>query len=155
LDELDSELLFTLKDGIPLTKEPFAAVATHLGVAPEEVIKRLKKLLAEKVIRKFGLFVWKRRLGISANALVVWRVPPSRVPRVAKFFSKSSQVTHCYERRTTPNWKYNVYTMIHGRNRESVNEFVKAMADETEVDDYLVLFSKREFVRRSIGLIRD
>ena len=128
MDALDHELLLALQDGIPLVKEPFTTIASGLEITPDEVIERLKTLRAERIIRKFGLFVWKRRLGVTANALVVWRVPRNRVRKVGEFFSGFSEVTHCYERRTTQKWKYNVYTMIHGGKRRSVDDFVKGLA---------------------------
>jgi DNA-binding Lrp family transcriptional regulator len=153
MDNLDLEILLALQDGIPLVREPFSAVATHLGIKPEEVIERLKRLREEKVIRKFGLFVRKRKVGVVANAMVVWAVPKNRVQEVAEFISKFREVTHCYERRTTPKWRYNIYTVIHGAERETVTEFVKILSDAVHVNDYLILFSVREFVRRSTGRV--
>jgi DNA-binding Lrp family transcriptional regulator len=154
MDNLDFEILSALQDGIPLVREPFSTTAARLEITPEEVVKRLKRLRKEKVIRKFGLFVWKRKLGVSANALVVWAVPRNRVQDVAEFFSGFREVTHCYERRTTPKWRYNLYTMIHGMKRRTVSEFVKMLSDVAGVEDYAILFSTREFVRRSTRATR-
>jgi len=153
MDNLDLEILLALQDGIPLVREPFSAIATHLGIKPEEVIERLKRLREEKVIKKFGLFVRKSKVGVVANAMVVWAVPNNRVQDVAKFISKFREVTHCYERRTTPEWRYNLYTVIHGTKRETVTELVRMLSDSVHVDDYLILFSVREFVRRSTGRV--
>jgi len=154
MDNLDLEILFALQDGISLVKEPFSAIATSLGIGPNEIIERLKRLREEKVIRKFGLFVRKSKVGIVANAMVVWAVPSNRVQEVAEFISTFREVTHCYERRTTPKWRYNVYTMIHGVERKTVSEFVEKLSKAVEVEDYLILFSVREFVRRSTGRVK-
>jgi len=151
MDNLDTEILFLLQDGIPLVREPFSAIAANLGITPEEVVERLKSLREEKIIRKFGLFVWKSKLGVVANALVVWAVPRNRVQDVAEFLSGFKEVTHCYERRTTPKWRYNLYTMIHGVKRKTVSEFVKTLSNRVGVEDYVILFSLKEFVRSSIG----
>jgi DNA-binding Lrp family transcriptional regulator len=154
MDNVDLEILLALQDGIPLVREPFSAVATNLGIKPEEVIERLKRLREEHVIRKFGLFIRKSKAGIVANAMVVWAVPSNRVQEVAEFISRFKEVTHCYERRTTPKWRYNVYTMIHGTERKTVRKFIKTLSQAVEVEDYLILFSVREFVRRSTGRVR-
>jgi len=151
MDNVDLEILLALQDGIPLVREPFSAIAKHLGIKPDEVIKRLKRLREENVIRKFGLFIRKSKVGVVANAMVVWAVPSNRVQEVAEFISRFREVTHCYERRTTPKWRYNVYTVIHGAERKTVSEFVKTLSDTVGVEDYLILFSVREFVRRSTG----
>ncbi|HXZ90874.1 MAG TPA: Lrp/AsnC family transcriptional regulator, partial [Candidatus Dormibacteraeota bacterium] len=79
MDNVDLEILLALQDGILLVREPFSAIATHLGIEPEEVVERLKRLREQKVIRKFGLFVRKSKVGVVANAMVVWEVPNSRV----------------------------------------------------------------------------
>jgi DNA-binding Lrp family transcriptional regulator len=154
MDDLDFEILLGLQNGISLVREPFSAIATELGIKPDEVIERLKKLREEKVIRKFGLFMRKSKVGVVANAMVVWAVPSNRVQEVAEFMSRFREVTHCYERRTTPKWRFNIYTVIHGAERKTVNEFVKMLSDAVEVEDYLILFSVREFVRRSAGRVR-
>lgn len=154
MDNLDREILYALQDGIPLVREPFSAVAAHLGITQREVVERLQRLREEKVIRKFGLFLWKSKVGVVANAMVVWAVPFERLQGVAEFFSGFKEVSHCYERRTTPEWKYNLYTMIHGAKRKAVTEFVEMLSAETGLDEYEILFSVREFVRRSTGAIR-
>ena len=155
MDNLDIEILLALQDGIPIAREPFVIVAEHLAMKPDEVIGRLHKLREQKVIRKFGLFIWKRKAGITANALVVWAVPDDRVQEVAQLLSGFKEVTHCYERRIVPaKWRYNIYTVIHGFKRKAVRDFVKTLADKVGVRDYLVLFSVKEFVRRSSGRVK-
>jgi DNA-binding Lrp family transcriptional regulator len=154
MDDLDFEILFAVQDGIPLVREPFAAIAAHLGITQDEVVERLNRLRDEKTIRKFGLFVWKRKLGVAANAMVVWAVPQERVQKAGESLSGFKEVTHCYERRTTPHWRYNLYTMVHGTKRKTVTEFVKKLSDTVGVKDYAILFSVKEFVRRSTRITR-
>jgi DNA-binding Lrp family transcriptional regulator len=155
MDSVDIEILLALQDGIPLVREPFTAIAKHLGINPDEVIERLQRLQEQNVIRKFGIFIWKRKVGIIANAMVVWAVPSNRTKEVAEVISSFKNVTHCYERRTVPNkWEYNLYTVIHGFKRKTVREFVKRLSKEVGVVDYLILFSVKEFVRRSSGRVR-
>jgi len=155
MDSLDIEILLALQDGIAMVREPFATIAKPLGIKPAEVVERLRRLRDQRVIRKFGIFLWKKRLGITANAMVVWAVPTHRVQEVAEFMSGFQEVTHCYGRRTIPNrWKYNLYTVIHGFKRKTVREFVKTLAEKVGVGDYLILFSVKEFVRRSSGRVK-
>lgn len=155
MDNLDMEILLAVQDGIPIVREPFSTIAKQLGLKPEEVVERLQRLREEKVIRKFEVFIRKRKVGITANAMVVWVVPSNRIQEVAEFFAGFKEVTHCYERRTIPDkWRYNLYTVIHGSKRKTVKEFVKRLSDAVGVDDYLILFSVKEFVRRSSGRVR-
>ena len=149
------EILLAVQDGIPIVREPFSTIAKQLGLKPEEVIERLQRLREQQVIRKFKVFIRKRKVGITANAMVVWKVPRERIQEVGEIFAGFKEVTHCYERRTVPDkWRYNIYTVIHGSKRKAVKEFVKRLSDVTEVEDYLILFSVKEFVRRSSGRVR-
>lgn len=152
---MDIDILLALQDGIPIVKEPFATVAQQLGIKPDEVTKRLRRLRKEKIIRKFGTFTWKRKAGIRANAMVVWAVPSNRIQEVADVILKFEQVTHCYARRPVPNkWRYTLYTVIHGFERRTVREFVKTLAEKVGVEDYAILFSVKEFARRSSGRLK-
>jgi len=155
MDHLDMEILLAVQDGIPIVREPFSTIAKQLGLKPEEVIERLQRLQKEKVIRKFKVFIRKRKVGITANAMVVWKVPRKRIQEVGEIFAGFKEVTHCYERRTVPDkWRYNLYTVIHGFKRKSVRGFVERLSDAVGVEDYLILFSVKEFVRRSSGRLR-
>lgn len=155
MDNLDMKILLAVQDGIPIVREPFSTIAKQLGLKPEEVVKRLQRLREEKVIRKFEVFIRKRKVGITANAMVVWMVPSNRTQEVGEFFAGFKEVTHCYERRTVPDkWRYNLYTVIHGFKRKTVKEVVKRLSDASQVEDYLILFSVKEFVRRSSGRVR-
>jgi DNA-binding Lrp family transcriptional regulator len=155
MDNLDIEILLAVQDGVPLVREPFSTIAKQLGLKPEEIVKRLQRLREERVIRKFEVFIRKRKVGITANAMVVWVVPRNRIQEVGEIFAGFKEVTHCYERQTIPDkWRYNLYTVIHGSKRRTVKEFVKRLSDAVGVDDYLILFSVKEFVRRSSGRVR-
>jgi DNA-binding Lrp family transcriptional regulator len=155
MDKLDTNILLALQDGIPIVREPFVAIAENLGIEQDEVIERLKRLQEKDVVRRFGVFIRNRKVGIVANAMVVWAVPRNRVQEVGEFVSRFEEVTHCYQRRTIPNkWRYNLYTVIHGFERKTVEEFVRKLSNAIGVNDYLILFSVKEFVRCSSGRLR-
>ena len=57
-------------------------------------------------------------------------------------------MTHCYERRPVPGrWEYTHYTVHHGYSKDQVLDEIRAIAEQTGLRDYLVLFSTREFKR--------
>ncbi|MEM0488093.1 MAG: AsnC family transcriptional regulator [Candidatus Bathyarchaeia archaeon] len=150
MDEIDRKILFEMKRGIPLVTEPFKEIATRLRITQKEVISRLIKLRERGVIRRFGASIEPRRIGLSANAMVVWKVPESRVEEVGTFLSKFKEVTHCCERKTIPRkWEYNLYTVMHAQERETIEMLVKKFSDTIAISDYLVLFSKRKLKKTS------
>jgi DNA-binding Lrp family transcriptional regulator len=141
-----------MQDGIPILKEPFAEVAKKMGISQEEVIARLKRLIKDGIIRRFGVSVNQRNMGIVANALVAWKVPQNRVEEVGKAMSSYSEITHCYERQIIPGkWEYNLFIVIHGYDRESCKQFIKKLSRAVGLEEYLVLFSVKQFKRTSVA----
>ncbi|MDP6626358.1 MAG: AsnC family transcriptional regulator [Methanopyri archaeon] len=154
LDGKDVALLRATQDGIPLVPEPFRDIARATGLREAEVMSRLKRLKENGVIRRFGASINHRRVGIVANALVAWEVPQNRVEDVGEAFAGNERVTHCILRGTVPGrWSYNLFTVLHGRDRSTVEDLVQKMSDSTGIANYLILFSTRQFKKTSNGRI--
>ena len=142
----DYEILRVIQDGVPVTREPFKEVADKLGMTQEELVKRVKAMNENGIIRRFSANINQRKLGITANAVVVWNIPEAKMEATVPVFLERGEISHIYERRVYPGrWEYNLYTVVHDYDRESVERFAKKIADEIGVDDYQVLFSKRRF----------
>jgi hypothetical protein len=60
------------------------------------------------------------------------------------------QVSHCYRREPTPDWPYNLYTMIHAVDEATCIETAKSMSRKADVPEYTLLFSKRELKKTSM-----
>lgn len=154
MDKINQAILYTMQDGIPILKEPFVEVARKIGISQDEVIARLKRLINDGVIRRFGVSVNQRKVGIVANALVAWKVPQNCVEEVGKAMSSYSEITHCYERQTIPGkWEYNLFIVIHGYDHESRKQFIKKLSRAIGLKEYLVLFSVRQFKRTSVATL--
>ncbi len=150
-DEKDQAILRITQDGLPLDREPFKAIAAQTGLTEAEVIARLKRLKSMGVIKRLGISVNQRKIGIVANAVIAWKVPEELVERIGNIFASHKEVTHCYERVTIPGkWEYNLFTVVHGYNRESVEKFAKRMSEVAGIRDYIVMFSDEQFKRTSI-----
>jgi DNA-binding Lrp family transcriptional regulator len=149
MHDLDIRLLKAVQDGIELSIRPYKAVGEELGISEEEVVQRLKALVNEGVIRRFAAAIGHRALGILANAMIVWRVPEEEVERVGWMLASNDQVTHCYERERHADWPYNLYTMIHSRNREDCVKIASQLSAATGIADYKILFSEQEYKKTS------
>lgn len=155
MDEVDREILRRVQDGIPLEARPFSRVAKALSIGEAEVVGRLESLIQRGVVRRFGSRVNHRKAGIAVNAMVVWKVPPERVAEVGTGMAGHPEVTHCYERRIHPGrWEYNLYTVIHGQDRETICNLVERFSRHADIDEFLILTSTREFKRTPAGRIR-
>jgi DNA-binding Lrp family transcriptional regulator len=148
LDEIDRKLLALMEKGIALTPEPFSEIARELRISPSEVITRLTKLKDEGVIRKFGASIKPNNIGFSANALVAWKVPVDRVQEVGVQLSKLSDISHCYERKPVQGrWEYNLYTVMHARGRDSIQDTVNQISSGMAINEYKILYSTRDLKR--------
>jgi DNA-binding Lrp family transcriptional regulator len=149
MDRQDTELLKAAQDGLLLTARPYLALAKRLGLSEEEVMERLVALQEEGVVRRFAATIGHRALGIVANALIAWNVPSDQVERTGEIFAAADEVTHCYERATSPDWSYNLYTMVHSRSREDCLRIADMLSRESGIENYRVLFSEKEYKKIS------
>ena len=144
MDEIDLKLLAGLKKGIPLSASPFNDIALDLKIPVEEVISRLNQLKANKEIRRFGASIKPNSIGISANALVAWKVPQQSVQEVGRALSDIKEISHCYERTTdNPNWTYNLYTVLHAQTRTKIAAMVHELSSKWNIE-YKMLYSTRD-----------
>ena len=149
MDELDLELLRVAQDGLELTERPYRVWGEGLGISEEEVIVRLQALEDEGIVRRFAATIGHRALGILANALIAWRVPPERVDEAGSIYAAAEEVTHCYERATALDWPYNIYTMVHSRSREECLQIADRLSERSGISEYIVLFSEKEYKKIS------
>ena len=147
LDETEKTLLAALQHGLPLVARPFAT----LGVAEELALATIARWCQQGVIKRFGVIVRHHELGFSANAMVVWDVPDAEVSAVGRKIAASGRVTLCYRRpRQLPHWPYNLFCMIHGKDRADVEARITALAEACCLSHYThtTLFSQRRFKQR-------
>ena len=151
LSDRDRLLLAVLRDGLPLVARPYTAIAERLGWSEGEVLTRLGRLVEDQVIRRFGVVVRHRELGYRANAMTVWDVPDDAVAQAGERLAALDFVTLCYRRpRRLPDWPYNLFAMIHGRDRAVVEELVEQATEAAGLAGRprAVLFSRRRFKQR-------
>ena len=151
LSKQDTELIAAIQGGLPLVARPYAAIAARLGLHEDEVIERLATLQQAGMIKRMGVVVKHRALGYHANAMVVWDIPDAEVEHIGALLAGETCITLCYQRpRRLPEWRYNLFCMIHGRERDSVLRRLEQIVafHGLEKFPYTVLFSGRSFKQR-------
>ena len=144
-------LVAALEHGIPLVAAPFAELARATGSSEETVIATLRGWLASGVVRRIGTVVRHRSLGYCANAMVVWDVPDAEAGAAGRRAAAHPAVTLCYRRaRQLPDWRYNLYCMVHGKERARAAELIEEVTRAAGLSGYAreVLFSARCFAQR-------
>jgi len=151
LDDRDIALIAEIQTGLPLTPNPYADVGQRIGLSEAAVIERLQRLQQAGAIKRLGVVVRHHEIGYRANAMTVWNIPDEKVSELGECMGGFEFVTLCYRRpRRLPDWPYNLFTMVHGRDRDEVLSNISHMAERCGLASiqYEVLFSKRRFKQR-------
>lgn len=135
---------------LPDTEQPFKTIAEAVGVSEQEVLDLLADLKKRKIIRRFGATLRHQKAGYGHNAMVAWRVPVERADEVGEIFAARPEISHCYIRRTYPEWTYNFYTMIHGERPGHTDEVVAELESAVGIDDHCTLKSLKELKKTSM-----
>lgn len=97
MDELDRRIVNALQGGFPIADRPFAEAAADLGIDEPTLIDRLRALLADGTLSRFGPLFDAERLG-GAFCLCAMVVPEERFDLVAGLVNAMPEVAHNYAR---------------------------------------------------------
>lgn len=150
IDETDKKIINLLQKDLPLDLRPFAVMAERIGITEDEFIERVKAFVAEGIIRRFGATLYHQEAGFPSNAMVAWVVDEEETEKVGNAMAEFKEVTHCYQRKPHKNWRYNLYTMVHGDSRDECYEIARRMSRSTGIQEYLLLFSEKEYKKTSM-----
>ncbi len=145
------KLLMAMQEGLPISSRPYREIGERIGMSEEETIRCLGDYLNRGLIKRLGVVVRHHELGFCDNAMVVWDVPDERVDEVGEWLGKQHGVTLAYRRpRRPPHWPYNLFCMIHGRDRDAVRRRIDALTLSHILAGlhHAVLFSRRRFKQR-------
>ena len=122
IDTIDRALIVATQGGLPLVPQPYHAIAEQLGIAADDVMRRLRAMLDAGIIRRIGAVPNHYAIGWTANGMTVWDVDDERVDELGEKVGALGFVSHCYRRpRALPDWPYNLFAMVHGSSRDEVS----------------------------------
>ena len=150
LTELEKKIIASIQEDIPIISRPYLEISKKLKISEETLLKTLKDLCDRGVIRRFGATIRHQKSGFAANAMVAWIVDEKRIEEVGEKMSSFKEVSHCYRRNPTDEWPYNLYTMVHANNEDACREIARTMSSKTRVENYKLLFSRRELKKTSM-----
>jgi DNA-binding Lrp family transcriptional regulator len=154
-DALDLAIVRATQAGLPLTERPYHAVAESIGADPATVMARIERMRARGAIRRIAAVPNHYALGYRANAMSVWDVADARIAAIGPQVAALEFVSHCYRRpRHRPHWPYNLFAMVHGRDRAETEAKVAAIARLLGEDDlgHAVLYSTRILKKTGLRL---
>lgn len=151
LTKQEQRMLGAVSGDIPISSECFAIQATQLGMTEAELLSGIQACIDRGLIRRFGALLAHGTVGYTANALIAWEIATEKIDLVGETFAAFRFVSHCYARPVYPDWPYNLYTMIHARADETLEQYIRQMLEgrSEEIVSYQILRSLRELKKSS------
>ena len=146
LTDVDRRMVRVLQQHLPLRPRPFDHWAREADVSVSELLAAAARYRQTGVMRRFSAVLRHRAIGVSANAMGVWVVPPDAQDDFGRLAAGYAAVSHCYLRPSyPPDWPYNLFTMIHGRTRDECEATLRTISTASGVRDYAALYSTEEY----------
>lgn len=97
MDEADKQIVNCLQGNFPIDDSPYQIIAEQLNMSEDDLLSRLKKLLDNKVLTRFGPMYDIQKLGGSFSLCAI-QVPEERFTEVTEMVNAFSEVAHNYKR---------------------------------------------------------
>lgn len=128
LDVVDRAVINGLQGGFPLDPRPFRAAGEALGLSEHELIARLRRLLEQGKLSRFGP-LWNAQALGGDVCLCAMAVPPERFDAVAAQVNAHPEVAHNYERMHA----LNMWFVLTAERPERIEEVAAAIETETGI----------------------
>lgn len=141
MDEIDKQIINALQDGFPICDAPYQQVATQLGLTELELIARLKALLDNGTLTRFGPLYNAEQMG-GALTLAAVKAPKERFDEVMEIINSFPEVAHNYAR----NHELNMWFVIATEAPEQIQQTINAIERLTGLIVYNMPKNKEYFV---------
>ncbi|MEW6774905.1 MAG: Lrp/AsnC family transcriptional regulator [Bdellovibrionota bacterium] len=129
---------------------PYEPMAKELGISQQELFEIVRDFQKRALLRRVAAILHHRKAGFRSNGMGVWAVPEDKVDEYGQKMAQFKIVSHCYRRPVYPDWRYNLFTMVHAENDDGCRAIIKQMSQETGLTDYTVLFSTVEYKKTRV-----
>lgn len=140
MGQTDKQILNELQFNFPITEKPFLEIANRIGISQEEILKRIKDLKDNKIIRRIGPTFEGSKLGY-VNTLIAMKVPESKLDEIGQFVSSYDEVTHDYSRDN----EYNLWFTLTCKDDQRLNEILSEIKERTGQNAIFSLPAVRKF----------
>ena len=138
----DKQFLKEIEKDLPLASRPFKGLLSYIINAKDN-----------GSIRRYGGVLGHRKSGFSFNVMVVFNLPDDITDKIGSRISKKSFVSHCYERDRYDDWHYNLYAMVHAKNKEEGLLFIAELKSIASDHPCETLKSGKEYKKTSLKIL--
>ncbi len=131
MDSVDRAIINTLQHGFPITDEPFSEVAHRLNINEVDLMTRIRSLLDENILTRFGPMYHAERMG-GALSLVAMPVPEDQYELVTRQVNSFPEVAHNYRREH----ELNMWFVLATERPDDVDTTLQAIEQKTGLKTY-------------------
>ncbi len=129
MDDLDRRVLEMLQSDFPISERPYDILAGKLDISTEALLNRIRRLIADGLIRRIGASMDSRKLGFSSTLAAV-RVDAESVEKAAGLIGSYPEVTHSYLR----NDDFNIWFTIIAPGRQDIERILAEIRSALSLD---------------------
>lgn len=141
----DKIILECLQEGLEIKKRPYEDIAKKVSLNEDKVLERIYFFIEKGIVRNLRAVLDHKLLGYNSNVMVVWQIPSEKIELAGKMIANFEEVSHCYQREAGGDWKYNLFTMIHGKDSMDCLKVVEEISRKIDIKDYEMLFTEEEY----------
>ena len=134
IDEIDRAILNRIQSDFPIISRPYLSIAQNLHLSEEQVMKRLKRLKKEGIIRRIGGNFVPEKLGF-VSTLCAAKVSRDKINSFARTVNRYPGVTHNYRRDN----KYNIWFTFIAQSMDEIKNNLENISQETGVKEIINL----------------
>lgn len=120
MDELDYRILKALQEDFSLSQRPYNAISDKLKIPCEQLLERVRSLMADGVIRRIGASLDSRKLGFCSTLAAI-SVEDSVVEQASEIIEGFPEITHSYLRSD----HFNIWFTIIASDNERIENIIK------------------------------
>ena len=145
LSDLDRKILAQLQGDFPICEQPYAEAAAQLGIEEAELLERLQRLLADKVLTRFGPMFQIEEMG-GAFVLAALAAPEDRYDEVTALVNALPQVAHNYRREH----ELNMWFVLATETKDGIAEAIARIERDTGLSVYAFPKEREFFVEMKL-----
>lgn len=149
LTDLQRKILTEIQHGIKPVSNTFDFLCDG-RINIESALEVLQQLISLGVIKRIAAVLNHRLLGYNANIMFVCKVKQSRIAQAGQKLAGYRQVSHCYQRKAFAGFDYNLFAMIHAKNRGEIISLIDEFTDSECITDYKLLATIKEFKKKPV-----
>lgn len=128
LDQIDKRILDILQSNFPLVSRPYAEIGQSLGLGEDEVLRRVRTMRKNGIIRRMGANFQSKKLGYTST-LCAARVPEDKLEQFIESVNALPGVTHNYLREHA----YNVWFTLISPGKEAASQTLAELEERTGI----------------------